>query len=300
MSRSVFQRIFEFVQRLHKESVGGRSLALALFVVPGCLVFADSDHSKAEGTPCFWQRDPDAEFDNEGRNHCAPVSIADGLVYLATTRGFDDLVESTDHDGQIALITELAKDMKTDPTDGTNPDKILTGLLNYAKKHGCTFERLELVTWRGVSSANRKYKIGTKPNLNWMTTAAKDPDVVEVFNFGWYKEDNDGRYTRHDGHWVNVVGVGTEASQFELHNPLLKSERQETDTSITLSPLSDDFVVTGANGEESNRNGYYQAEGIGLPFNKETISAAVLDSVIVFKVKRVSPSQRPPAHATHG
>jgi hypothetical protein len=274
------------IRRPRKESVGYRSLAFALLVVPGCLVFAHGDHSKAENTPCFWQRDPDAEFDNEGRNHCAPVSIADGLVYLATTRGLDDLVDSTDHDGQIALITELAADMKTDPTDGTNPDKILTGLLKYAKKHGYAFERLELATWRGVSSANRKYKIGTKPALSWMTAAAKDPDVVEVFNFGWYKEDDDGGYTRHDGHWVNIVGSGPETSQFELHNPLLKSERQKTDTSITLSPLSDDFVVTGANGQESNRNGYYQAEGVGLPFNKEKISAAVLDSVIVFKVKK--------------
>ena len=133
MTKNTFRRIPGFVRWLHKESPGCRSLALALLVVPGCLVFAHGDHGKAEDTPCFWQRDPDAQFANEGRNHCAPVAVADGLVYLATTSGFHDLVESTNHDGQIALITELAAEMKTDPTAGTNPDKILTGLLSYAK-----------------------------------------------------------------------------------------------------------------------------------------------------------------------
>ena len=119
-----------------------------------------------------------------------------------------------------------------------------------------------------------------------MTAAAKNLDVVEVFNFGWLKKGDDGEYTRQDGHWVNVVGAGPDPFQFELRNPLLKSDRQKTDTSITLGPLGEDFVVTDANGEESNRNGYYQAKGVGLPFNKEKISAAVLDSVIVFEVKK--------------
>ena len=98
-----------------------RSL-LALLILQTILFCARAgDDTKSAATPCFWQRDPDAEFENEGRNHCAPVSISDGLVYLATVRGFDDLVENTDHDGQIALITELAEDMVTDPTTARIP-----------------------------------------------------------------------------------------------------------------------------------------------------------------------------------
>ncbi len=261
-----------------------RRLALASLLALVSLPAALAEGDKAEDTPRFWQRDPEAEFENEGRNHCAPASIGVGLVYLATARGFDDLVESTDHDGQVALITELAEEMATDPAEGTNPDKILTGLRSYAKKRGVTFERLELATWRGVSARNRSHLIGTKPKLSWMTAAADDPDAVVIFNFGWYKEDDDGGYTRHSGHWVSVVGSGPRARQFEVHNPALKPERQKTDTRITLAPVEDDFVMTNAAGDETAMTGYYQAEGPGLPFNKNAVSAAVLDSVIVFKL----------------
>jgi alpha/beta superfamily hydrolase len=91
--------------------------------------------------------------------------------------------------------------MDTDPTEGTNPDKILTGLLRYAKKRGYALERLELASWRGVSQSNQKYLIGTKPNLSWMKAAAKNPDVVTIFNFGWYVKSDNGDIRRHSGHW---------------------------------------------------------------------------------------------------
>lgn len=259
------------------------TISLLLFVLRAS-VFAAGN--KSEQTPSFWQRDPEAEFENEGRNHCAPVAISDGLIYLATTRGFDDLVDGADHDSQIALITNLAEEMANDPTEGTNPDKILTGLRTYANEHGYSFERLELATWRGVGASNKKYKIGTKPSLSWMSAAAEDPDTVEVLNFGWYKQGADGTYARHSGHWVNVVGTGSDTLQFDIHNPLLQSEKQETDTRITLTPVDDDFSVANSNGGDSQMVGYYQGEGPGLPFNKQSVSAAVLDSVIVFKLKK--------------
>jgi hypothetical protein len=256
---------------------------LLLFISPRPI---SANDSKAEGTPCFWQRDPEADFDNEGRNHCTPVAIADGLVYLATSRGYDELVEATDHDGQVALITELAEEMATDPKEGTNPDKILTGLISYAEQHGFAFKRLELATWRGVSRENNKYKIATKPSLSWIASAAEDPNTVEVLNFGWYKEEADGRYSRHSGHWVNVVGAGPGTRRLSVHNPLLTPERQEADNSITLMPVDDDFVATQANAAEMNMSGYYKAEGPGLPFSKQNVSAAVLDSVVVFKLEK--------------
>ena len=268
----------------YRRPISWRTFALAPLLVLASVPAALAGAEKAEETPRFWQRDPEAGFENEGRNHCAPASIGVGLVYLATARGFDELVDSTNHDGQIALITGLAEEMATDPVEGTNPDKILTGLRSYAKKRGYTFERLELATWRGVTARNRKHLIGTKPKLNWMSAAAEDPDVVVVFNFGWYKEADNGAYTRHGGHWVSVVGAGPRARQFEVHNPLLKPERQTTNTRIALTPVDDGFVMTNAAGDETEMTGYYQAEGPGLPFNKETVSAAVLDSVIVFKL----------------
>jgi hypothetical protein len=262
-----------------------KTIALASLFISGLLRVSGADVRKSKQTACFWQRDPKADFDNEGRNHCAPVAISDGLVYLTTTRGFEDLVDSTDHEGQIDLINELAEAMDTDPQEGTNPDKILTGLVSYVKERGYSFERLELSTWRGVSSRNKKYLVGTKPNLNWLTAAAKDPDVVQIFNFGWYHKGSDGSYTRRSGHWVNVVGTGPQALQFSVHNPMLQPARQKTDTGIVLKRVDNNFVMASGNGKKTNMTGYYQAEGPGLPFNKKRVSAAVLDAVIVFKIK---------------
>ena len=50
---------------------------------PSVSVFAQQNRSKEALTPTFWQRDPEADFEDEGRMHCAPTSVSDGLIYLA-------------------------------------------------------------------------------------------------------------------------------------------------------------------------------------------------------------------------
>ncbi len=240
---------------------------------------------KAEKTPCFWQQDPHANFSGQGRDYCAPSSIADGLVYLTMSRGLDGLVASTDYRGEAALIKELATGMNTDAA-GTNANDIVTGLLNYAKRRGYALSNLQVASWASLSESNKKYRVSIKPQLHWMAAATKDPDVVQVFGFGWYKKEKDGRYTRHSGHWVNVVGSGPLPWQFDLHNPALEPKRQKTDTLINLKLVEKNFLFPGPKGWVWNMTGYYQAEGPGLPFNKNSISAAVLESVIAFKIKK--------------
>src|SRR5256714_13689088 len=89
--------------------------------------------SKEALTPTFWQRDPDADFEDEGKMHCAPTSVSDGLIYLSKVNGWKDLVPGTEQKkDQIKLIQELAEEFSTDPSiGGTNPDKVLTGLQSY-------------------------------------------------------------------------------------------------------------------------------------------------------------------------
>src|SRR5438132_10793185 len=100
--------------------------ALAFFFVPTQKsVHAQQAGSKDSLTPTFWQRDPDANFEDEGRMHCAPTSVSDGLIYLTRAFGMKGLVPGTDHDNQIKLIEALAEEFGTDPSiGGTNPDKI--------------------------------------------------------------------------------------------------------------------------------------------------------------------------------
>ncbi len=224
-----------------------------------------------------------AAFEDEGRNHCAPTAISDGLIYLSRAPGMKNLVPGTDHESQIALIKSLAKEFHTDPSiGGTNPDRILTGLQSYVKSKSYSFGRLEVMTWRGLSTANKIFSRGKKPKLSWMRDAARNEDTAVFFNFGWYYSENDD-YTRKGGHWVAVVGADSDSARFYVHNPLLPSKDQFAKTSVVLTRLDKDFSVLKGS-DESNMLGYYQAEGPGLPHGKSV--TAVLDAVIVFSLKK--------------
>ncbi len=244
------------------------------------IVFAQQSGSKEDLTPTFWQRDPDANFEDEGRMHCAPTAISDGLIYLTRAFGMKDLVPGTGHKDQIQLIQELAEEFGTDPSiGGTSPDKVMTGLRNYVKSKGYEFSRLEITTWRGLNSANKEFKIGTKADMSWMRRAAGSKDTVVIFNFGWYRKTEDG-YERKGGHYINVVGVS--GNVFIVHNPILAPEKQTDNKSLELT-LLDDFIVTKDSGE-ANMKGYYEGEGPGLPHGDSV--TAILDSVIVFSLKK--------------
>src|SRR5947208_16561534 len=138
--------------------------ALAFFFVPTQIaVHAQQSGSKDDFTPTFWQRDPDADFEDEGRMHCAPTAVSDGLIYLTKANGMKRLVPGTGHKDQITLIQELAEEFGTDPSiGGTNPDKILTGLQSYVESKGYGLNRLELKSWRGVESRHKQCKSGTR------------------------------------------------------------------------------------------------------------------------------------------
>ncbi len=270
--------------RIHTKALSALLLtgALVFCLAPARKTIAQQAGSKEDLTPIFWQRDPDADFEDEGRMHCAPTSVSDGLIYLAKAYGLKDLVPGTEHKDQIKLIQELAEEFGTDPSiGGTNPDKILTGLQSYVKSKGYELSRLELKTWRGVSAANKEFKTGAKPDMSWMRSAARSKDTVVIFNFGWYRKTEDG-YERKGGHWVAVVGVGSD-NEFIIHNPILPSEKQSDKKALELTLLDEDFIVAKESGE-ANMKGYYEGEGPGLPHGDSV--TAILDAVIVFGVKK--------------
>jgi hypothetical protein len=262
----------------------GFALLLPIVVVGSALNF-ESTAGKVERTPGFWQQDKEAGFVDGGSNYCAPTAISNGLIYLAQTRGMPELAPGATHADQIALIKDLAADMDTDPKNGTNPDKILTGLRRYVQGKGLRMNRLEVATWRKLSAANRACWVGAKPNLEWMRQAAIDPDCVEVFNVGWYRQE-EGGYSRHSGHWVTVFGAGPGTSDFAVRNPLLHPETQQMKTAVALTMLENDFkIVSPEGGDAGNMSGYFRVDGPGLPLGSKT-AAAVLDSVIVFSLQK--------------
>ena len=257
-------------------------LTLCLIPAQRAKVSAQAGKSKDALTPTFWQRDPDADFEDEGRMHCAPTSVSDGLIYLARAFQLKGLVPGTQKkEDQIELIKELAEDFGTDPSiGGTNPDKILTGLQSYVEDKCYELSRLEVATWRSLSGPNRRFKIAARPDLSWMRSAARSPDTVVIFNFGWYYEGDEG-YTRNGGHWVAVVGAG-DPGEFIVHNPQLRPDKQSADRAVELSRLDDDFIVAKDSGE-ANMKGYYEGDGPGLPHGDKV--TAILDAVIVFSLR---------------
>ncbi len=147
--------------------------------------------------------------------------------------------------------------------------------------------RLELKTWRGVRAANKEFKIGTKPDMSWMRSAARSKDTVVIFNFGWYHKQEDG-YIRKGGHWVAVVGAGSD-NGFVVHNPILPPEKQSEKKSLELTLLDEDFIVA-KDSEEANMKGYYEGEGPGLPHGDSV--TAILDAVIVFSLRKQEAQSR--------
>src|SRR5256714_15307889 len=138
--------------------------ALALFFAPKHgAVFAQKSQSKADLTPTFWQRDPDADFEDEGRMHCAPTAVSDGLIYLARAFGMTDLVPGTQRKtDQIKLIEELAEHFQTDPSiGGTNPDKKLICHKSNLKFKDFKFNRIKLFRRCPVYKGKKMINHGT-------------------------------------------------------------------------------------------------------------------------------------------
>jgi hypothetical protein len=285
--------------RFYRRAISAMLLAAALVLclapAQRAIVSAQQSGSKDSLTPTFWQRDPDADFEDEGRMHCAPTSVSDGLIYLTKAFGLKGLVPGTDHDNQIKLIKELADEFGTDPSiGGTNQDKVLTGLRSYMKSKGYEFNRLEIKTWRVVSESNKEFRLGIKPDMAWLRSAAGSKDTIVVFNFGWYKKDGDS-YTRNGGHWINVVGVS--GNEFIVHNPILNPEKQSENKSLELTVIDRDFLadvgtatpakdadIVNKESGEVNLKGFPEGNGPGLPHGENV--TAILDAVIVFSLKK--------------
>jgi hypothetical protein len=86
---------------------------------------------------------------------------------------------------------------------------------------------------------------------------------------------------------VIVVGFGPGPLEIQVHNSAMEPDVQRQNTSVQLTLLGDDFVVGNAgSGEPAAEAGYYGMAGPGLPFSAEKASAAVMDAVLVFKLKK--------------
>jgi hypothetical protein len=238
--------------------------------------------AKATQTPAFCQTDPTAGFKGSGENYCAPTALSDGIMFLAASRHYNKLVAGRGHDAHAKLIKALAKQMGTDPANGTGPGGIIRGYAGYVVGQKYQVGRLEYQGWRDTGAAQAKYGRGKQPQLAWLTAAANDQDAVLLLNVGWYKPVKGG-FKRSGGHWIEAVGTGAGKSTFLLRNPSKQPGDQASNNTITLAPLDAKFKTVASPGAPTNLAGYYKASGPGLPSGSST---AVLDCALVFGVKK--------------
>lgn len=253
---------------------------------------ADSSPSttdKADETPHFWQRDSRGGFDNGGRDYCCPVAVSNSLVYLAE-HGFPALVSDGEGDQpQIDLINQLALPgyFNTDPNTGTTPENVLVGVQRYVENHGYHCARLEYEGWRDVGRDNADAVKDSRPQLDWIAHAIRDPRGAVWLNVGWYKRTGANEWKRNGGHWVTVVGCGDDNHVLLIHNPARRGIAGQPDDPakdiVHLDEVGDGTLHTGRESTE-NATGMYRVSGPGLPLDRG-VDAAFLDAAVVFVIR---------------
>jgi hypothetical protein len=243
-----------------------------------------STASKAEATPHFWQRDSRGGFANGGRDYCSPVAVSNSLVYLARN-GFPALLSDGEGDQpQIDLINVLASSdyFGTNPTSGTSPGEILSGVQKYVEEKGYSCARLEYEGWRGVG---RHDVMARRVHPDWLAEGINDPHGAVWLNVGWYTQgDAPGEWKRTGGHWVTLVGTGDDAQTLVIHNPLRRNDDDPASDTINLEPMSEGTLLTGGK-STGDAAGMYRVSGPGLPL-ASGVDAAFLDDAIVLVVGR--------------
>ena len=82
-----------------------------------------------------------------------------------------------------------------------------------------------------------------------------------------------------------MVSAGPPALQFDAHNLALEPERQEDDTSLFLELVTARSIAIREDGKKYSLTGYYKVEGPGVGLKDGSAYIAILDSVIVFKLR---------------
>ena len=151
--------------------------------------------------PDLSQRDPAADFPDDGRKYCAPVAVSNSL---STAMGG---MPSTQ---QIELARTLgSSDYMATGTKGTSPKQLLQGLERYLTSHKTSqpsFYKSKL-EYHGQRSVARKFNpdLDRQAELPWLINGIKQENHIWL-NIGWYQTQANGKQKRIGGHWVTLVG----------------------------------------------------------------------------------------------
>ena len=245
---------------------------------------------KLDSIPDLMQTDPEAKLPGGGTQYCAPVSVSNSLMWLAS-HGFDNLaLDSTNRKEAQATVARLLgseRYMDTNLESGTGPFGVLRGVSRYIKDKGYPYQSLEYQGWREHPA---RFSTGVDvPQLEWLKRGLVGNSVVWL-NLGWYEYNSSAdQYERIGGHWVTLVGYGVDKNGNEdpnvliIHDPGSKSGRDLVHEYVRVGWI-DSGRLTGENHQGLPRSavGYYTL--VGDLHVKQEADFGILDGAVVLSM----------------
>lgn len=192
----------------------------AIVVAPAYEAEAAAYHRKRiNEIPDFTQTDPRLGLPNGGRDHCAVVAAANGLVWLAERRGHRRLlpVQGVNQLERVASVVQtLSSDryMATrlgDPLTrgGTSTSNFIDGLERYLDDVGAPGR----IRYQGIWGAPARYADAVgPPETRWIQQRFKRGDAMWVV-LRFYREERRARLAPVGAHMVTLVGYGIGADR---------------------------------------------------------------------------------------
>lgn len=220
---------------------------------------------KSDQVPDYLQTDPAyGGLPGQGRMYCGPVAVANSIMWL-DENGYDRLVPDTDDrkKDQFELISVLGSPayMNTGPDRGTSIGGFLNGVHKYVLDRGYPCARLAYQGWRDHGTT---FGTGvTVPDLDWIRAGTRGPASAWL-NIGWYTHDPaSDAYTRHDGHWVTLVGYGYDdrldsQTYLVIHDPAWGNGTDIRHHYLLLERITAGRLVGAYHGLPQDATGYYR------------------------------------------
>ena len=262
--------------RLSEES---RVLALRL-AAPVAVVQsqdpADMEKSKAVSFPDFTQTDIAKDLAGEGSQFCAPVSVANSLVWLAR-QGVPGILNGPDAaPAHRELVDDLARRMETSTDNGTSAEQLAGGLEVFLQRAKIRKPTIFYAGWRpGAGGQPAEDRIA---DLAWLAKYGSGPDVAWI-NIGFYRlEGKNGGYIRESGHWISLASLG---DRLTVSDPSSRAGSEASKQELAVRALERGSLSGSFKGLPVDSEGYLLISD-GLAGKKDRV--AIIDGAVALRL----------------
>ncbi len=245
--------------------------------------------------PDLTQTAADLALPGGGSSYCGPVAVSNALAGLAqagTPRLLPD--RPTPRGAQLALVRQLGSGryMGTGANSGTGAAGLMVGLERYLRDRGFAAE-LSYQGWRGHP---RRFSSGIKVPSQSAMVAAFETGASVFVNIGWYAPSPrvPGVYRRRGGHWLTLVGTGTDPrgdrspETLVFHDPAPWAGEEGARHFASLEALGGGWLITEEGPFASS--GHHILRGVHV---KHPGDVAIVDGMVSLKVTHRASAANP-------